>query len=183
MAKSKLDRAIIAVLLLCVLVLIYLGVSAVAIFRKKQMPVCFNSMLDCMTAYSMLVQDFDENANVESNEYYRELIEKDLGLKFYLYSEDSLDGYVGKTHMVIRRITIDETANGYQYCWAFAHEALHLKHFIQHEEFVTFETFKFLYEHEELHNVGVALALKTLEGAYSGEYDVSDYIIYYLTNK
>ena len=181
MAKSKLDRAITAVLLLCVLVLIYFGLSAVAIFRKKTMPVCINSMLDCMTAYAMLVQDFDEDAVVESNEYYRELIEKDLGLRFYLYSEGELDRYVGKTYMTIRRITIDESAKGYQYCWAFAHEAMHLKHFIKHEEFVTFETFKFLYEHEELHNVGVALALKTLEGGYSGEYDISNYIINYLT--
>ena len=174
----------VVVLLLCMFVLLYLGGVAVVIFRKKQMPVYINSQADCMNAYSRLVREYDERADVKSNEYYRQLIEKDLGLKFYIYKEtDNMSYYTAGSCLVIRTIVIDKNNVGYTYCWNFAHEAMHLKHFILHEEYVCFETFKYLYEHEELHNVGVVLGLNILKGLYSGEYDVSDYIIDYLTNK
>lgn len=172
----------VVVLLLCILVLLYLGSIAVVMFRKNRMPVYINSQLDCINAYSRLVKELDADAEVMSNEYYKELIEKDLGLRFYIYLQrDDMAHYNAGTYLVIRTIVIDNNNVGYAYCWNFAHEAMHLKHFILQEDFVCFETFKYLYEHEELHNVGVTLGLNILRGYYNGSYDVSDYIIDYLT--
>lgn len=121
--------------------------------------------------------------NPKTKEEYRNFIECDLGIKFYIYTEKDMVGYAGKTYPLARLIIIDTDADGYKYCITFVHEAIHLKEFIGQEDYVSFQTFKYLYESEELHNVGVWYGLSQVYGCYSGEYNVSHLIVNYLTNK
>lgn len=124
--------------------------------------------------------DFEEH---KSNEEYRKFVEDDLGLHFYIYSEKDIGGeHDGRIYPLARWIVINTEADGYRYCMAFVHEAIHLKEFIGQADYVCFETFKYLYESEELHNVGVWYGLSQIYGFYSDEYDISQHIVSYLTN-
>ena len=114
---------------------------------------------------------------------HRSKIEQDFNFKFYFYKERNIEGCDGLTYFTIRTIVIEKDLNEYQYCKTFAHEVLHLKLFIQQEDFICYETFKYLYESEELHNVGVWYGLQQLRGCYSGKYNISGHVVNYLTNK
>lgn len=118
---------------------------------------------------------------IKTNEEYRELIEEDMGINFYIYSEKDLVGYSGKTYPIIRLIILDSELTGYKYCETFVHEAIHLKEFIGQEDYVSFKTFQYMYENEELRNVGVWFGLSQIYGSYEGEYNVSHLIVNYLT--
>lgn len=134
-------------------------------------------------AIDILESTYDKNYKIKSKEEYRKIICEDLGLKFYFYSEKELVGYAGKTYPLIRLIVLDSEIDGIKYCETFAHEAFHLKHFTGQEDYVCFQTFKYLYESNELHNCGVLYGLWQIYGFYSGEYNIPDLIVDYLTNK
>lgn len=182
MAKSKLDRAIAVLLLMCVLTLAYFGTCGLIFFRDKSIPPHINTQLDYLNAYDVLLQEHDDTRQ-KPKAYYKEFVEKDMGVKFYIYGEKELGKYNGKTFVTIRLILIDNTIDGYEYCTTFAHEIIHLTHFVANERYVCYETFKYLYESEELHEVGVWYGCRQIYGYYSGEYNISDLIVNYLTNK
>ena len=117
-----------------------------------------------------------------SDSDFKKIVEDEICLKFYFYGRANLgETYNGLTLATIRTILIDERMSGYDYCVVFAHEAIHLKHFIGNERYVAFETFKFLYESKKLHDVGCYYGIRQMHGFYTGEYDVYDLIIDYLT--
>lgn len=181
MAKSKLDKAVVIMLFICLIVLIYFGTCGLVFFRKKPMSIGVYSQVEFLNAYGELVKDF-EYGEFEKG-YYKSIIKKDLKPKFYIYSERTLKSHCGLTLPTIRLIIIDERLQGNEYCVTLAHETMHLNQFIREERYVCYETFKYLYESEELHNVGVWYGLKQLNGDYSGEYDISGLVVNYLTNK
>lgn len=182
MAKSKLDKLIAILLLMCLTIGVYLGVVCVVFFRNKQLPLQVYSQVNYLNAYDFLIREYDDKCNSESKEYYKDLIEKDLGMSFYIYKEMQIE-CSGKAYPTIRTIVIDDDVTGYDYCMVLAHEIMHIKLFIKQEDYVCYETFKYLYESEELHNVGVWYALRQLNGYYSREYNISGHIVNYLTNK
>lgn len=183
MEKSKLNRFIAFILLIIVLILVYLGIVAIVFYRKEHTPIYFNSTYDYIFAIDKLENEFDNKIEAKSKKYYKETIEKELGLKHYIYAETKLSKYSGLTFPTIRTIIIDEEIHGYDYCSVMAHEAIHLKEFVKSENYVTWKTFLYLYESEELHNVGVWFALRQIYQYYDGEYNISDLVVYYLTNK
>lgn len=183
MEKSKLDRFIAFMVLVIVLMLVYLGVVVLVFFRNKTMPIHFYTNTDYLTAVEILEKEYDKNEEVKSNSYYKSKIEKDFKLNCYIYSEKKLKSHNGVTFPTIRTIIIRQGVGGYEYCETLAHETIHLKEFIKQEDYVSYKTFLYLYESEELHNVGVWFGLRQLYGYYSGEYNVADYIVNYLTKE
>lgn len=185
MAKfSKVERVFLGITAICLVILIYLGICCGVFFRKKELGIAVVTTTQCYIAMEMLRQDYDYDAGVKSKQFYRDAIEKDLGVKFYIYGETDLGSkYNGLTIPTIRTILIHDDVTGEDYCIVFAHESIHLTQFISNERYVCFETFKYLYESkiEELHNAGVRFGLKQIQGVYSGEYDVYDLIVDYLT--
>jgi hypothetical protein len=183
MAKNRLSKIVAFILLICVVVLVYLGSTSVIFFRKKYMPLQLYSQVDYHKAFNKLLKEYNSDEKINSKSWYRSKIEQDFNFKFYFYKERNIEDYDGLAYFTIRTIVIEKDLNEYQYCKTFAHEVLHLKLFIQQEDYICYETFKYLYESEELHNVGVWYGLQQLRGCYSGKYNISGHVVNYLTNK
>lgn len=183
MVLDRIKKVAIAILILCILVLTYCLCGILILCRKKIMQCDALMQRDYLEAINILRSSDSKVYEPKTKEEYRSFIEKDLGVNFYIYSEKNLYDYAGKTYPLIRLIIIDESISGYKYCETFVHEAIHLKEFIGQEDYVCFETFKYLYESEELHSVGVWYGISQIYGFYNGEYDVSHLIVDYLTNK
>lgn len=152
-------------------------------FRESELPDCSVGYTQRHLVLKELYEEYNRPLLVTSNEGYRRIIEQDLECYFYFYKETNLNEGAGKCYVTIRLIVLDERLKGNQYCVTFAHELMHLKKFRKQESYICFETFKYLYENSKLHNSGVWYAIKQLEGAYSGEYNISNQIVDYLTNK
>lgn len=181
---AKLAKIFTSIILLCVLILTYLGILSLIFFRKKDMPFSLVTANNCYEAFILLKKEYNIAEPEINKREYRNFIEQDIGLKFYIYVEKNINSeYVGITYATIRTIIIDKNVFGYEYCVTFAHEAIHLKQFIGQENYVCFETFKYLYESEKLHSVGVWYGIKQLEGYYNGDYNISGEIVNYLTQK
>lgn len=178
---AKLNRIISIILSFMVLVNVYILAIGIAFKRKVEVPVVFPQQHDYLMAYQILNEECKELTKTDDELRY--MIAKDLGLKLYFYNEKSMKDYAGKTYVTIRLILMDIDANGFEYAQVFTHEVMHLKKMVANESWVCFETFKYLYEHEELHNVGVWYGQRQLQGCYYGEYNISDLIVNYLTKK
>ena len=185
MRKSKLFKGLIVLILIEVLFLAYIGIIGLVIYREKDMEVGTFTYMDCYNALNILRQDINKNHCTMSKDEFREFVEDDLGVHFYIYKEREFKGkYIGKTYHVIRTIVVDNNLEDYDYFVCLAHELMHLKTYIGQEDYICFETFKYLYESEELHDIGVWYAIKQLNGFQgSGEYDIDYHIVNYLTNK
>lgn len=185
MAKlSKIEKFFIGEILFCIIVLVYLGVCALVFFRNKEIELALVTSNQYYLALNELQKDYNENCNILDKSKCREIVEEELNLKCYIYGETDLgDKYNGLTFASIRTILLDDSLSREEYCIVFVHETIHLTEFIADERYVCFATFKYLYEHEceEMHNIGVVYGIQQLRGMYSGEYDIYDLIVDYLT--
>ena len=147
---KKICKLSICTIIICVIVLLYLLSCVLILERKKDLP--FRNLMpnDYYTAVNILEADYKPTSALMTNEEYRKFIENDMGLHCYFYLEKDMNRLAGKTYPLIRLIVIDPNAKGYEYCEVFVHEAIHLKQFIGQEDYVSFETFKYLYNNEEL---------------------------------
>lgn len=170
-------------IIICIIILLFLLSCTLIFERKKDLPYRNLMPRDYRNAIQLLEKSYIKDYKPKTKEEYRKFIESDMGVHFYIYTEKDMVDYAGKIYPLARLIIIDTDTDGYKYCETFAHEAIHLKEFIGQEDYVTFQTFKYLYESEELHNVGVWYGLSQVYGCYSGEYNVSHLIVDYLTNK
>ena len=95
------------------------------------------------------------------------------------------EGVDGQCLPMLRIIKIDNKAENFFYCSAFAHEMIHLTGYIQQESYVNFQTFLYLFEHDdpEFHNFGVLLGIYSLQGMYPREYDCNGNIINFVITK
>lgn len=183
MAKSRLDRVIKVLLTICTILYIYLFSIGILWYRKTDVPYTIDGYSNRENVARQLYDELYKPRVKMSNEYYRALIENDLRFYFYLYAEADFKDRNGICMGSIRLIVVDSNLSGYRYCVTLAHEMMHLRKFRKQENYICFETFKYLYESDVMHNVGVWYAIKQLEGAYSGEYNISNQIVDYLTNK
>lgn len=159
--------------------------SVILIFnRKKEVPIVVVNYKNYYQALSILEQELYEDELTLTKVEIKSYVEKDLGLKFYIYAEKDLGiTYSGKAYPIIRTIIMDDDLINYQYCQTFAHEVLHLKLCLKNETYICYETFKYLYEDKVLHNVGVAYGWRQLTNPPASEYNIQAQVIYYLTNK
>ena len=177
-------RVVVSILILCVM---FLGwcVAVIIIFNRN---VTFPNVISNYSQYHMAIdvlkKDLYNNTCNMSNKEYREYLEEDLGLSFYIYKEKDLsNGFNGKAYPVIRTIFLDKDLSGYEYCQTLVHEMIHIKECVANETYVCYETFKYLYEDEVLHNVGVVYGWQQMNKTYKDEYNIREQVIYYLTQK
>lgn len=183
MKLDKLEKALVAILLFCVLCLVY--VFGCIIVLERDITISYRNLMpsDYREAVEILREENKDQGFdwLNSKEEYREFVAKDLGIGLYFYSEKKMVGYYGKTYPIARVIVIDSELSGYKYCETFVHEALHLKKFSVNETYISFETFRYMYETEELRNVAVCYGLEQIYGEFYDEYNVSHIIVDYLT--
>ena len=185
--RIKMDRglrSLIAVSIFVGVICIRCLFIALIFMRREATPKDEYSYEDYRKAYKTLGEDLDAPYSIRTDKEYKEFIEKDLGLKYYIYTENDLKRDSGRAYILIRTMVIDKHQDGYYYCLTFAHECMHMVRFRQDERYISFETFKYLYEHEdeELHNVGVWYGYRVLRDKYSGDYDIKEEIVNYLNN-
>ena len=181
---DKFPPAILITLIFEAVLVLYMLIVMIVFFRPIKVPTELYSNEEYNQVFNILNADYEQPTQQIGKYEYKRIIEDQLGLSMYFYTEGDLANSIeGVTHILLRKIVIDSTIEGYEYCLAFAHEALHLKTYSKNETYVCMETFKFLYENEKLHNVGVWYARQQLMGLYTGEYDIKSYIINYITEK
>lgn len=183
MARNKLKKW--TTFLFCVtgIIIIFLGTTYLLWFRRTELPITNYAFSNKNKALEILYNEYKPLTDVKSKGYYKSFLEKDLNMHLYFYAEKELSGYNGLCYPNIRLILIDVDLVGYQYCCTLVHEMMHLKKIRVQENYICFETFKYLYESEELHNIGVWYGIRQLNGLYSGEYNIRYQIVDYLTNK
>lgn len=180
---SKSTKALIIITLFFVVVLIIGVIAALVYLRNITMSPCFYTSQDYYVTLAELQSEYEETGITRTNKEYRKFVEQELNLKVYFYCEKDLKYHDGLMLVAIRTMIIDESLSGYDYCLNFVHEAMHLKRFAKQENYICFETFKYLYESKdkELHNFGVKYAIEQLQGDCLPEDDVSHLIVNYLT--
>jgi hypothetical protein len=181
--SNKLPKWLIVCLVIVIVLGVYALVGTITFSRKIHLPIQEYTAEEHSIALDILEEDYNPIGEQRTDSEYKQLVEKQVGISFYFYTEKDLGNRLdGTTHPLLRIITIDSTISGYDYCIALAHEALHLKTFCANERYICIETFKFLYENEdeELHNIGVWYARDQLFGLYRGDYNIQDFIINYL---
>ena len=101
----------------------------------------------------------------------------------HLYFEiEEEPGTNGRTTIFPPIVFVDKDLSNQQLILTYAHELTHIKYQTVNETFVTFMTFKALYEsdNETLHGCGLTLAWRVLYGGYAWtDYDCGIYILEY----
>lgn len=179
---SKSAKSLIVVTLFFVVVLIIGVIEVFVNLRNITMPPCFYTSQEYYLTLAELKSEYEEAETTRTNKEYRSLVEQELNFKAYFYCEKDLKYHDGLMLVAIRTMIIDESLSGYDYCLTFVHEAMHLKRFAKQENYICFETFKYLYESKdrELHNFGVKYAIEQLQGDCLPEDDCHQQIIRYL---
>lgn len=186
--KRKLDwisKIGIGLILIGVIFLVYMVILVFIYYREIDMPVVIYTPNEYNKVLADLWSEYIPLNTQRTNQEYKELIEEELDLNFYIYCEKDLKWNDGLELKPIRTIIIDNDLSGYEYCLNFIHEAMHFKRLSANETYIHFETFKYLYENEdiELHNFGVRFAIKQLRGDYKEDYNCHDQIIGYFRSK
>ena len=177
-------RVVSVILLLCVLILGYCVAVIIVFNRDKEVPNTISNYQQYYKAVDILREELYDNTCNFTKKGYREYIEKDIGIKAYIYKETDLkDGLNGKAYPIIRTVFIDRNIEDYEYCITFVHEVIHIKECIANETYVCYETFKYLYEDDVLHNVGVIYGWQQMNKCTPNEYNIQEQVIYYLTQK
>lgn len=185
MVKSLIKRCLIVILIVTYIILGYCGAIYLISNRNITLDVCpytkeqKQAVLDklwsekqtCKRDYTMTTLD------------WRILLADDLNLHCYIYAEEDLPGStVGLADIYTRKITMDVEREDVGYIKTFVHEVLHIKLCTLNERYVTYETFKFLYNHTNSHVrlAGIVYAKDQLDGGYRNtKYDISELIMYY----
>lgn len=103
----------------------------------------------------------------------------------HTYKEKQIDGY-GRSIILYRKVEINTNLDIEDYVITYTHELMHIKYCTENETWVSYKTFKTLYESEnaELKYIALNYANKVLSGYWQGtEYDCGYYILKYLNNK
>ena len=184
MLDKVIFRVVIVILILCAMVLGWCVSIGIIFNRDVDYPQTVANSRQYYEAMDILRKELYDNTCDFTDEEFKQYVENDMDFHFYIYKETQLsNGYNGRAFPIIRTIFLDEDLTGYQYCQTFVHEVIHIKQCVANETYVCYETFKYLYEDEVLHNVGVAYGWKQLQNSYKGEYNIDEQVIYYLTQK
>ena len=177
-------RVVTVILILCVLVLGWCVAIIIIFNRNGDYPNTVSNYKQYHEAVRILREELYENVCNFTHEEYRRYVEESLDFRFYIYKEKDLQsGYNGRAYPIIRTILLDKDLSDYEYCQTFVHEVIHIKQCIKDETYVCYETFKFLYEDDVLHNVGVVYGWQQMNKMYKDEYNIQEQVIYYLTQK
>lgn len=126
---------------------------------------------------------YDENFYVpENKQACKNLVKTHYNIPHF-YVEKELDAVTAGRALYIPPIVfIDDGLVGVGYITTYVHELMHIKYQTKNERFVTFQTFKTMYESgdETLRGCAMDLAYMVVCGGYEKEYDCGYYILEYL---
>lgn len=111
----------------------------------------------------------------------RKLIKK-LVKTPHFYKEKEIDGY-GRSVILFRKVEINTNLNIEDYVVTYTHELTHLKYCTLNETWVSYKTFKILYEsgNVELRYIALNYANEVIQGNWQGtDYDCGYYMLKYL---
>lgn len=123
------------------------------------------------------------------NPYWRHLLEDELNFHFYifLYDDELPTTMVGYSNRYLRVIRMDVDRRDTGFVRTMTHEIIHIKLCSSNERYVCYETFKFLYEHDNtmFKYTAISYAINQLDGLWrnNDEYNIEDQIMYYFLNK
>lgn len=103
----------------------------------------------------------------------------------HFYKEKQIDDY-GRSVILYRKVEINTNLPIEDYVITYTHELTHLKYCTENETWVSYTTFKTLYEsgNDELRYIALNYANEVLRGCWQGtDYDCGYYILKYLINK
>ena len=184
---KKILKALLGVGCVVLLILTYFGTLYMVNIRAIDFNVCEYSTYDRELAYQKLKSEYEQLEHyVLTKEQYRELLEDELNFHLYTYKEELLEfPTVGRADPFLRIIKITTDYVGQHYAKTLTHEIMHIKKQSFNEQYICFETFKFLYEHDNpyLRASGVLYGKNQLEYQYTNEYDIEPLIMYYFLNE
>lgn len=123
------------------------------------------------------------------NPYWRHLLEDELDFHFYifLYNDELPITTVGDSNIYSRVIRMDIDRRDTGFVRTMTHEIMHIKLCSTNERYVCYETFKFLYEHNNtmFRYTAISYAINQLDGMWrnNDEYNIEDQIMYYFLEK
>lgn len=103
----------------------------------------------------------------------------------HTYKEKQIDGY-GRSVILFRKVEINVDLDVEDYVVTYTHELTHLKYLTENETWVSYKTFKTLYEsgNAELRYIALNYANNVLRGYWQGtEYDCGYYLLNYFRGK
>ena len=113
----------------------------------------------------------------------RDKLESLVGVDHYLYFEKTLDNEIaGVTALMFRTIVIDNTLSDNEYIETMCHELIHLRYNVGNERFTQYQTFVTLYN-SEFRQIALNIAHDMQIGKYAYEYDCTQQILDFLSNK
>lgn len=171
----------IVALILSIMVLCYLCTIGILLNRDMGLKFVKPTMSDYYNAYNKLWLESNKNICLMTDEEYKQYVENDMGIHFYIYTERDNISKAGLTNCFSRQIIMNSKLTGYEYCRVFVHEMLHLKYISADEKYIAFETFKYLYNDDKLHDIGVSYGMAQIEGKFYGDQNSREYIVDYLT--
>ena len=184
--KKTRKKVILIIIVIIIISLIALTLGLV-FYRKIDLPDVKYTEEERRTFRDKLLDEYDENLPPLTKKEYRQKISAEMKLGPYLCLEVDLPGcYGGYSVVILRTILMDNNlSNQESYCLVFTHEAMHMKKFHPNEKYINFESFKCLYESDDiyLHNAGVKYGINILRGRYTGEEDCKANVIDYLSKK
>lgn len=169
------------------LILAYFGTLYMINIRAIDFDVCEYSTYDREWAYQILMSEYDQLEHyVLTKEQYRELLEDELKFHVYTYKEEPLEyPTMGRSNPFLRIIKITTDYDGQEYAKTLTHEIMHIEKQSFNEQYICFETFKFLYEHDNpyLRASGILYGINQLSCRYPRGYDIEPLIMYYFLNE
>ena len=185
--KFKMTMSIIFVF--CILYLIYAVIGTIIVKTSNIMNEIDYNQLDYITIKNNLKNEYN---NINVTDMTISDIKKQAGIEVPLTWCIQIDrphwamGDKGGTcSFLIGLIRIDDSLNVSDYTKALVHERLHLYYYTGCERFIQYQTFRFLYESENLffHKVGVEIAIQILENKYPEHYNCTGQIIEYFIER
>ena len=124
-----------------------------------------------------IIREYKSNADIKQD------IDGLFNNTKYILKHKEMNGdTAGYTVLLLKIIVLDNDLTQENYTLTLAHELVHLTHFTANERYVSFITFKVLYESENNYFKSVALAYADAQfkHLYQHSYDCSGYIEEYL---
>lgn len=180
-------------IVVCVIGYIILTYCAVIYFygnRYIELDVCpyTNDQRQCVIE-QLVAERKTTKFDSKPNPYWRHLLEDELDFHFYifLYNDEFSITTAGDSNRYSRVIRMDIDRRDTGFVRTMTHEIMHIKLCSTNERYVCYETFKFLYEHDNImfRYTAISYAINQLDGLWrdNAKYNIEDQIIYYFLNE
>lgn len=186
---KKLKRCLIVIFIVAHIILGYYVTIYLVGNRNIQLDVCTYTNDQRQWVIEHLVAERKTTKLISKpNSYWRHLLEDELDFHFYifLYNDEFPITTAGDSNIYSRVIRMDVDRRDTGFVRTMTHEIMHIKLCSTNERYVCYETFKFLYEHDNtmFRYTAISYAINQLDGLWrdNDKYNIEDQIMYYFLN-